>query len=80
MLEIDKASLPQRFVIAREFWKKAVSQGRARRTEFYEEAFGSPESELYEEFATDEIIFLTAKGMSEALVKHENLPAVTEKV
>ena len=76
MVEINGFSLPQRFAVAREFWRAAVEGGRAQRTEFYQEVFESPETELHERYATEETIYLAGIAMTEALIV-DILPAST---
>ena len=61
--EQDKA-LEMRFDSAQSYWKKALDEGRIYRTQFFTQAFDSPESKLYRERCDDELILYVAKTLN----------------
>ena len=58
----------ERFSNACMYWKQAIEEGRASKTEFYAYVFDSPETEIYQEMANDESLMLIARTLNETWV------------
>ncbi len=62
----------ERFSNARDYWSKAMVEGRIYRTQFFHQVFESPETEIYQERADDEMLMLIAKTLNETWVGNTN--------
>ena len=65
----ETLTMEQRFDNAHAYWQKAIDDGRAHKTEYYQQVFNSPETQLYREMANDEIIMIIARTMNTAWIE-----------
>ncbi len=81
MLERDTMSsqensvLEKRFDSSRTWWQKQAHEGKILKGVFFTEVFDSPQTEIYREFATDELIMHISKTLNETWIgnmRHES--------
>lgn len=74
MLERDnmtpqqKSILEERFDSSREWWQKQAREEKILKGEFFTEVFESPQSEIYREYVTDELIMHISKTLNETWI------------
>lgn len=65
---VEELTNQQRFDNAHSYWQKAIGEGRASITDFYKQVFESEETEIYKEYADDEMFMLIARTLNETWV------------
>ena len=78
--EVISPKTPQeQFTKLKDYYAKAISEGRMHTTSFYEEVFLNPDTGVYAEFADDEMISIIARTMNESWKGRESIGRVDSR-
>lgn len=65
---IKELTNQQRFDNAYTYWQKAIDDGRAMETTYFNQVFKSEDTEVYRENADDEMLMNIAKNLNETWI------------
>lgn len=70
--DIGQKTPQEQFLESKDYYAKAIKEGRIYATHFYREVFVSAETEVYAEFIDSEMMSIISRNMNESWVGRES--------